>query len=422
MTKRMTKVIGIIAAFAIALAGLATTVYTATAQTPTAAATQAEDERGVLIVSVQRGGPAAKAGLRRGDIILRVNDVEVNDAQALRDALAKFKPGEQVQVRVMRGDRELTFKVTLGEADGRAILGVTPFQSLPSPSEATPAPPGQTPRQLPFNPEQLRKGLEEQMRRFSGQVRVTEVISGSPAARAGLQRDDIIIAVNETRLDAQNPLADLIAKFKPGDAVTLTITRKDAEQKLKVTLGENPDKKGAAYLGIRYAPVFDPMGWLPRNLPIPTPPGDLVPETWAAVTVNGVTAGSPADKAGLKQGDVILAVNDKPIKSPRDLIELVRNSKPGDRLTLSVQRQGEDKPTEVTVTLGENPDKPGAAYLGVSLGQFIRFERLLPNAEGDGSRGLEIIPGFRLPFDFNFDNLPLPLPQVPEPEIAGRDA
>lgn len=421
MTKRTTKVMSLIAALAIALAGVATTVNIAAAQAPAAAVAQVEDEKGVLIVSVQRDGPAAKAGLRRGDIILKVNGVEVNDAQALRDALAKLKPGDEAQIRVARGDSELTFKVTLGEADGRAVLGVTPFQSLPPAIEAMPVPPGQAPGQPPFDPEQLRKRLEEQLRRFPAQVRVTEVISDSPAAKAGLQRGDIIIAVNETRLDAQNPLAEVIAKFKPGDVVTLTIQRNDAEQKLKVTLGENPEKKGTAFLGIRYAPAFTAMGRLPHNIPVP--PGGVVPmpETWAAVTINNVVAGSPADKAGLKQGDMILAANDKPIEAPQDLVELVRNSKPGDRVTLSVQRQGEDKPVEITVTLGENPDKAGAAYMGVSLGQFIRFERILPGGEGSGAQGFEIIPGFRLPFDFNFDDLlPLPLPQVPD--AIGREA
>ncbi len=414
MTKRTMKVMSLIAALAIALAGAATTSNIAAAQTPAAVVAQAEDEKGVLIVSVQRSGPAAKAGIRRGDIILKVNDVEVNDAQALRDALAKFKPGDEAQIRVARGDRELTFRVTLGEADGRPILGVTPFQSPPPGVEAMPILPGQVPGPPPLDPEQLRKRLEEQLSRFSSQVRVTEVITNGPAAQAGLQRGDIIIAVNETRLDAQNPLADVIAQFKPGDVVTLTLRRGDAEKTLKMTLGENPEKKGAAFLGIRYAPAFDAMGRFP---PIPPHGNAPMPETWAAVTINNVVVGSPADKAGLKQGDMILAANDKPIKAPQDLAELVRNSKPGDRVTLSVQRQGEDKPVEITVTLGENPNKAGAAYIGVSLGQFIRFERILPGGEGNGPQGFEIIPGFRLPF--NFDDLPLP-PQVPG--TIGRDA
>ncbi|PJF47586.1 MAG: hypothetical protein CUN48_07850 [Candidatus Thermofonsia Clade 3 bacterium] len=419
MTKSKLQGVRLIAALVIALVGAAAASNIAAAQTPAAAVMQAEDEeKGVLIVAVPRGSPAAKAGLRRGDIILKVNDVEVNDAQALRDALAGHKPGDTVQIRVARGDRELTVQVKLGEADGRPILGVTPLQD-PSPwAEAMPAPPDQAPRPLPFDPEAWRKRLEEWLSRFSSEVRVTEVITNSPAAKAGLRRGDIIIAVNENRLDAQNPLADVIARFKPGDTVTLTLRRDDAEKTLKVTLGENPQKKGAAFLGIRYAPAFDAIGRFPPVLPRDRAPAT---ETWAAVTINEVVVGSPADKAGLKRGDLILAANDKPITSPQDLVELVRASKPGDRITLSVQRRQEDKPVEITVTLGENPDKAGAAYMGVSLGQFLRVERLLPDGEENSPKGFEIIPGFRLPF--NFDDLPLPPLLPPQaPDATGRDA
>ena len=436
MTRRTLKILSIVAALAIALTGVATTVNPAVAVAPSAPAAQAADEdKGVLIVAVQRGSPAAKAGLRRGDIILEVNDAEVNDAQALRDALAKFKPGDEVQIRIARGEGERTLKVTLGQADGRAYLGVTPFGVTPFPETATPqAQPGQgngpAPRPDPQQAEEMRRWLQEQWQRFAPQVRITEVITGSPAEKAGLQKDDLIIAVNDIQLDLRNTLADVIARFKPGDEVTLKIKRGDAERQVKVRLGENPDRKGAAFLGVRYAPAVGairlPDG-LPHNLPLPlpNPPGQgapfELPRRWAAVTVGDVASGSPAEKAGLQKGDMILAANDKEIREPGDLVKLVQNSKPGDKISLSVQRAGEEKPIEITVTLGENPDKPGAAYMGVSLGQFIRFERILPGSEESDGEGFEIIPGFRLPFGFG--DLPFPFPPNPEvPEMNRRAA
>ncbi len=425
MTRHMVRLVGVIAVLAIGLAGVAAPVNFAAANAPAAPMAQAEAEKGVLIVSVQRDGPAAKAGIRRGDIVLKVNDVEVNDAQALRDALARLKPGDEARVRIARGDSELTITVVLGEADGRAILGVTPFQSLPPTVEAMPARPGQDDRPaLPMDPEQMRKRLQEQLQRFSSQVRVTEVIADSPAAKAGLQRGDIIVAVNEAPLSARNTLADSLTWLKPGDVVTLTIRRNDAEQKLQVTLGEHPNRQGAAFLGIRYAPTFGVMG-LPGRLPLPGRPGDdarplELPEAWSAVTIGDVVTGSPADKAGLKKGDMIIAANDREIREPGDLVSLVQGSKPGDTVVLSVRRAEAEKPVEITVTLGEHPDREGVAYLGVSLGPFIRFERVLPGAEGSEERGFEIIPGFRLPFDFG--HLPFPLPQIPDIPEMRREA
>jgi len=414
-------------ALAIALTGIAAGVRPTAAISPV---TQAVDEdRGALIVAVQPGSPAARAGLRRGDIILKVNDAEVNDAQALRDAIAALKPGDEALIRIIRGEGERTLKVTLGQADGRPYLGVTPFAEAATPK----AQPGQgdssTP--APGSPQagQMRRWLQEQWQRFVPQVRITEVITGSPAEKAGLQKDDLVISVNDIRLDLRNTLTEVIARFKPGDEVTLKIKRDSAERQVKVRLGENPERKGAAFLGIRYALAMGAIRLpddLPRNLPIPLPnqpdgsaPFEL-PWRWAAVTVADVAAGGPAEKAGLRKGDVIVAANDHEIRRPGDLVRLVQNAKPGDKIALSVRRAGEEKPIEITVTLGENPDRPGAAYMGVSLGQSIGFERIPPGSEGRDGEGFEIIPGFRLPF--NFGDLPLPFPPNPDPPEMNRRA
>jgi membrane-associated protease RseP (regulator of RpoE activity) len=146
------------------------------------------------------------------------------------------------------------------------------------------------------------------------------------------------------------------------------------------------------------------------NAPFDFPLPDGVQQN--GVVIGEVTKDSPAEKAGLKQGDLITAANDKAIAAPQDVVDLVRASKPGDTVVLSVQRQGEEKPLEITVTLGENPDNTGAAFMGVALGSFIRMERTQPGNEGS----LEILPGFRLPFDFG--SLPFAMPTEPDPNSS----
>jgi len=431
MTRRMIKVMSAFAALSIAAAGV---TVTANAGAPVAAVQQVAEEQGVLIVSVQKDGPAAQAGLRRGDIVLKINDTDVNDAVALRAALAELKAGDEVTVRIARGDGERTVKVTLGDADGRAILGVTPFGNQPvQPAQPeAPAQP-QMPRGQQMDPQQaeeLRKQLEEQFA-MMGQTRVAEVTEGSPAAKVGLKQGDLIVSVDGTALTSDETLADVIGGFKPGDEITLKIQRDGKEQELKIELGENPNKAGAAFLGIRYAPgVFIQGEGMPGgfNLPFPMPlPGQegergqgnlpfelpqmpTMPEgvTGAMVSIGEVVEGSPAEKAGLKQGDVITAANDKEIKEPTDLVDLVKASKPGDDVTLSVTRQGEEKPLEIVVTLGENPDNKGTAFMGVALGSFVRFERVQP---GEGNEGFQILPGFNLPFNFDFGNFQFEIPQ-----------
>lgn len=63
------------------------------------------------------------------------------------------------------------------------------------------------------------------------------VIPGGPAAKAGLENGDIITALNDERIDQNNPLGSMIQKYKPGDEVEITYLRGKAEHKTKVTLG-----------------------------------------------------------------------------------------------------------------------------------------------------------------------------------------
>ncbi len=66
------------------------------------------------------------------------------------------------------------------------------------------------------------------------------VLGDSPAAKAGLQQGDIITRINNTDINADNPLSSVIAQFKPGETVTLTVIRGGKTTQLKATLGEAP--------------------------------------------------------------------------------------------------------------------------------------------------------------------------------------
>jgi S1-C subfamily serine protease len=410
MTQRKIKVMSAVAALSIAVAG-AGTAQVANAAAPAAVqgAVQAQDERGLIVLRVVADGPAGQAGLRRGDIVLRLNETEINTLGELQRALQALNAGDEVSLRIQRGDGERTLKVKLGEIDGRAYLGVVtegageqaPAQpSMPS-QPAQPGGRGQRGEQgpMPFN--------------MQPEFVVSEVVTDSPAAKAGVLKDDLIVAVNGEKFDFSRSLADVIQTFKPGDAVTLTVKRGDETQDIQVTLGSNPQNEGAAYLGIRYGMTLggNALPNMPGNrmpMPMPMPRGDgqgQMPQGMMQVTVGEVTADSPAAKAGLQAGDVISAANGTAIRTPDDLVKRVQAAKPGDKVTLSIVRDGQDD--EIVVTLGENPDKPGAGYMGISLGAMMKFETM-PGVQGS-SNGLEIFPGFTLPFDFG--GIPFEMPQ-----------
>jgi len=76
----------------------------------------------------------------------------------------------------------------------------------------------------------------------------------------------------------------------------------------------------------------------------------------------------PAEQAGLRVGDVILAIDRTPINRMHPLADVISQYEPGDRITLRLQRDGEEQ--SVRVILGEHPDRAGWPYLG------IRFEMI----------------------------------------------
>ena len=82
------------------------------------------------------------------------------------------------------------------------------------------------------------------------------------------------------------------------------------------------------------------------------------------IIVVNVEPGSPADIAGLDEKDVILSIDGKRIP-PERLPETIRGYDVGDRITVEILREGNDDPTEIEVTLGEND--AGDAYLGIGF-------------------------------------------------------
>ena len=223
-------------------------------------------EPGVLVVSVESGSPAEKAGIARGDIILEVNGAAVNTQADVRKAVTSHKEGEAITLKVRHGDTEKTVAVALGARDGRAYMGV-----------------------LLFPEEQERMGMRDNAERdwpwLSSQgAIVARVASGGPADKAGLKRGDVILSVDRVSVGTDHSLSSLIQQKRSGDTVMLSVQsgRPQADKgprDVKVTLGSSPDKKGA-WLGVSYRegfPIADLM--IPRDgQPDFAMPGLMAPE------------------------------------------------------------------------------------------------------------------------------------------------
>ncbi len=94
-----------------------------TAQTITSDVAQSlgmSEVRGALVGTVTAGSPAAKAGIKQGDVILKVDGTPIDDSNSLRNRISGTKPGSHVELSVLRDGREQTIGVNLGQLQARA--------------------------------------------------------------------------------------------------------------------------------------------------------------------------------------------------------------------------------------------------------------------------------------------------------------
>jgi S1-C subfamily serine protease len=180
------------------------------------AAEEGAGQTGVTVGAVSPGGPAGKAGLKEGDRIVRAGDKEVKTFQDLTSALAGHKPGDKLALKVLREGKEQAFTVTLGDAPkARAYLGVH-AQSL-----------------TPALKDHLGLGVDK------GAL-VTQVLPDSPAARAGLEEEDVVTQVGDKAVATPEELRDALQQVGPGKEVELTVARGRESVKLKVSPQEAP--------------------------------------------------------------------------------------------------------------------------------------------------------------------------------------
>jgi serine protease Do len=166
---------------------------------------------------------------------------------------------------------------------------------------------------------------------------VADVTKGSPAEAAGLKRGDVITGYDGKEIADLHALPPLVAATPIGKEVPVTILRDGTEQTLQVKVGRLPGERAESSGPAE--PAQGKWGMALRDLDARTAPR-LKLRPGEGVLIVGVQPGSPADKAGLRRGDVILEVNRQKVTSVKEAQAEVQKSPESQSLLLLVRRDG----------------------------------------------------------------------------------
>ncbi len=184
---------------------------------------QLKDEKGALVADVTRDGPAEKAGIKRGDVIISFDGKEIKEMSELPFIVASTPVNKTVLVEVMRGDRKKSIKIKIGELkeEGEAKAEIEEKSDL-----------GMTVEKI--TPELVRQfGLSER----SGLV-VVHVENNSPAERAGIRQGDIFVEIDQEPIKELSKYREKLQEYEKGDTILFLVKRKGTTLYLTLKIWE----------------------------------------------------------------------------------------------------------------------------------------------------------------------------------------
>lgn len=191
-------------------------------------------------------------------------------------------------------------------------------------------------------------GIDKELRG----VLIADVEEDSPADECGLEKGDVILEIDDQPVATVREAIQAIREHQPGDRVSLKVLRGSSSLTLEAQLGER-DKKDlprirkavekikevfppdGAYLGVRVEPISRSLG---DYFGVKEGEGVLIVE---------VIKNSPAEKAGLEPGDVILEVDGRKVSNPESLVRMIKKSKPGESVEIKYKRKNRTRTVEV---------------------------------------------------------------------------
>jgi serine protease Do len=211
---------------------------------------KSEDGPGVEIQSITKESAASKIGLKKGDVITKIDDIKIEEPDDLSAAIKKHKPGDKVSVTFQRDKKQETLTAELGKYKGTNVFSATPghdfkidlgdmnldhymprAQSLP-----------RTPYGVTSRSGTPKLGLSVQDTDDGKGVKVLNVDEESNAAKAGLKEEDVITEIDGKVVNSADEVAKIIKESKDKVSVMVKLQRSGKTQNIEVKIPRKLNK------------------------------------------------------------------------------------------------------------------------------------------------------------------------------------
>lgn len=175
-------------------------------------------KKGVIVEDISANGPAEKAGLKKGDVIISFNGKEFSHAQKLSFEVAMSPIGEEIEIVVIRDGEEKIIKVILETMDPSAALSVPDME-----------------QKFGFTTEPMTPELAESLSKMNNMsikkgIVIVAVELKSPAYKAGLYRNDIILTIDAEEIKSPKDYSVIMLKLSARKMLSMKVLRKGIEK------------------------------------------------------------------------------------------------------------------------------------------------------------------------------------------------
>jgi len=217
-----------------------------------------DHNQGALIKQVVPDSPADEAGLKQGDIIIKLGKKELIDSDDLSKTVMAMSPGDEVDILIIRDGKEETIQATLGSGDKEDFEPKQRFKWFGQQNQGGPHSKYRT---YTFNEDDFKNSyiginlvtLTDQLGDYFGVedgngILITEVIEDSPAKEAGLKAGDVIIKVDGEDIVDISDIQKAVRQKEKGEEVEITLLRNKKKKELTVEVTEAPESLNQPFM------------------------------------------------------------------------------------------------------------------------------------------------------------------------------